>query len=283
MPASSQSHDLQGLSCGSGLTARCRSAALLLRAAGAGGPKGLEAAHPSSTALSTSRSAGSVAVLVLADMQRGSVLWGWSRLALQRWPLRHVPGLGLAKVLGSGHEGGFGLRPSRSRQGLFLIFVDESHARAFVDHSSVLAAYRARSSELLVALLRASSSKGSWSGVHMDVTAPPPWAGPVASLTRASIRPSQVRRFWRMQPAAEAALANAPGCLLAAGVGEAPLLRQATFTVWRDVDAMDAYARSGAHAEAIRAAYGGGFFSESMFVRFAPVEIRGTWLGVQHG
>jgi spheroidene monooxygenase len=82
-----------------------------------------------------------------------------------------------------------------------------------------------------------------------------------------------------MEPPAEVALHDAAGCLLAAGIGEAPVLRQATFSIWRDVAAMDAYARSGAHLAAIRASAQGGFFSESMFVRFVPYEARGTWRG----
>jgi spheroidene monooxygenase len=46
---------------------------------------------------------------------------------------------------------------------------------------------------------------------------------------------------------------------------------------------MDRYARSGAHQEAIAAAGRGGFFSESMFVRFIPYDACGSWHGRQLG
>jgi hypothetical protein len=229
------------------------------------------------------RSAGSVAVVVLCEVAAGSRAWGYLRFILQRWPLRHTPGLRLAKMLGSGRDGGFGLQPSGSRQGLFLGFDDEISARCFIDHSPVLAAYRAHASELCVALLRATSSKGSWSGAALETTAEPPTDRPIATLTRASIKLRHAAKFWRMAPPAEAALAAAPGCLLAVGLGEAPLLRQATFTVWSGRAAMDNYARSGAHLEAIRAAYAGQFFSESMFVRFTLLQLRGVWKGQRHG
>jgi spheroidene monooxygenase len=111
----------------------------------------------------------------------------------------------------------------------------------------------------------------------------PPVEGPIAALTRASIRPRRAFSFWRLSPPAERGLASAPGCLLAAGLGEAPLLRQATFSLWRSARDMDAYARSGAHQGAIRAAYAGGYFSESMFVRFVPLEVSGSWQGHDHG
>jgi hypothetical protein len=46
---------------------------------------------------------------------------------------------------------------------------------------------------------------------------------------------------------------------------------------------MDAYARSGAHQEAIKAAQQRGYFSESMFARFQPLTMRGVWRGTRYG
>jgi spheroidene monooxygenase len=45
---------------------------------------------------------------------------------------------------------------------------------------------------------------------------------------------------------------------------------------------MDAYARSGAHLEAIRAAARHRFFTESLFMRFVPLQVQGTWQGRSH-
>lgn len=236
------------------------------------------------------RSAGSVVVLVLADMAATARLWAWGRLVLGARPFSAVPGLRFTKVMGSGEGGGFGLQPSGTHRGLFLGFDDEASARHFIEHSPQLAVWRAHARECLVTLLRATSSKGSWSGAALAVTATAPGPhddAPIAAITRASIRPRHARAFWRLSPPAEASLAAADGCLLAAGLGEAPLLRQCTFSLWRNTAAMDAYARSGAHQQAIKAAYGGGYFSESMFVRFVPLLLQGSWqgqlYGAQHG
>jgi hypothetical protein len=224
-----------------------------------------------------------VVVVVLADVAEGSRLWGWSRIVGGPRLLRRVPGLVWAKVLGSGYEGGFGLRPSVSHQGLFLVFDHAAAAAAFVRESAVLQAMRTRSRECCVLQLQAWSSRGSWAGVQLPIAARAPTQGPIAALTRASIYWPRALPFWRMAPAAQQALLAAPGCRLAAGLGEAPLLRQATFSVWDSVQAMDNYARSGAHLLAIRAAHSGGYFSESMFVRFVPLSMHGTWLGRQYG
>ncbi len=224
-----------------------------------------------------------VAVLLLVELKPAARWWGWSRIVLRHWPLRHERGLRFAKALGSGHDGGFGLRPSGSRQGLFAVFANPADADAFIASSKVVEGYRARALELCIATLRATSCRGQWGGESIGVTAEPGGGGPVASLTRASIRPFSAFAFWRRSPQTEHALQRAPGCRLAVGLGEAPLLRQATFSVWDDQAAMDAYARSGAHQEAIRAAQREHYFSESMFVRFTPLQITGSWHGQRHG
>jgi spheroidene monooxygenase len=227
---------------------------------------------------------GAVVVVVLAALRPRARLWGWGRIVRGPGALRAVPGLRFAKVLGSGHEGGFGLRPSGSRQGLFLSFDDESAAQRFVDDSPVMRAYRERSSECCVAVLRATACRGRWSG-HTLAVGPAKGGspGPVAALTRASIRPSRALDFWRHAPPSEQALACAPGCRIAVGLGEAPLLRQATFSIWDSVQDMDNYAHGPAHGEAIRAAYSRGYFSESMFARFVPLRLQGTWRGAAYG
>lgn len=223
-------------------------------------------------------------LLVLIARQKGHLWWGLSRYVLGPWALRGVSGLRLCKVLGSGHEGGFGLRPSWDRQGLLCVFDSRQQAEAFAAQHPTAQAYRQRARECFMALLSPTSSRGTWSGLSLEPgpsPSPERAAAPMATLTRASIRPGAAWRFWRHAAPSQSDLAQAPGCLLAVGLGEAPLLRQATFSIWQSVADMERYAHSGAHQSAIRAAYQGGFFSESMFTRFAPLWLRGTWKG-QH-
>jgi spheroidene monooxygenase len=227
------------------------------------------------------RSAGAVAVLLVADIAPEHRAWGWSRFVLRRRPLRGIGGLRFSKLLGSGHQGGFGLRPSGSMQALFCGFNDDTEADAFLG-SDLVAAYRRRARHWFSVRLRAFSSRGSWDGHALAVTAGAP-DGPVATLTRASIRPAAAFAFWRHAPPSQQALAGAAGCRLAVGLGEMPLLRQATFSVWDSVAAMDRYARTGAHLQAIRASHAGRYFSESMFVRFAPSAFEAQWPELPHG
>ncbi len=222
---------------------------------------------------------GQVVVLLLADISQASRLWGWSRIVKGPQALQGIPGLLFSKVLGSGYEGGFGLRPSPSRQGLFGLFESLQTAQEFIANSSVLHSYQERSDEFCWALLKTWSCRGSWDGHSLEVCAAQPIKGPMAALTRASIKLGKAPAFWRHAPPAQNALVNAKGCQLAVGLGEAPFVRQATFTIWDSVADMNAYARSGAHLEAIQDAAQNDYFSESMFARFVPLQVQGQWHG----
>jgi hypothetical protein len=220
-----------------------------------------------------------VVVLLLADIAPSSRLWGWTRIVKGPQALQDIPGLLFSKVLGSGYEGGFGLRPSPSRQGLFGLFDSLASAQAFIASSSVIQTYQERSDEFCWALLKTWSCRGSWDGQSLNVCAAQPIRGPVAALTRASIKLAKAPAFWKHAPPSQNALADAKGCQLAVGLGEAPFVRQATFSIWDSVSDMNAYARSGSHLEAIQAASENDYFSESMFARFVPLQVQGQWQG----
>lgn len=224
-----------------------------------------------------------VATLILVDIAEGSRVWGYSRFVMGGFGTGRVAGLRMFKVLGSGHEGGFGLRPSPTRQGLFCVFEHDAAAQAFLSDDPLVDRYRSHAREFFSVRLHTYSCKGAWSGLSLPPIVATPLNGPIAALTRASIKPAQAAAFWRKAPPAQNDLEHAEGCLLAAGLGEAPLLRQATFSVWTDVGDMDRYARRGAHLDAIKAAQRHGFFSESMFARFVPVDMQGTYKGRMYG
>lgn len=226
---------------------------------------------------------GTVAVVVLVDTAPAHWARGVWRLVTGRWRLKGIPGATFLKVLGSGRGGGFVPIPSLTHQGLFVSFVDDAAADAFLasDH---LADYRRDAAEFLTMKLRAFSARGQWSGrAPLAVTAEEPADGPIASLTRASIRPTKAASFWRHAMPSERSLHQAEGCLIHAGLGEAPFFRQATLTVWRDNGAMHAFARHGAHLEAIKRARAEGHFSEDLFARFVPSDIKGIWHGQSFG
>jgi hypothetical protein len=241
------------------------------------------APRPEPAAGATAGRAPGHAVLQLLHLRRRSVPWALGRLALGARCVGHHEGLRAVRVLGSGRGGGFGLTPGLRHQGLFAMFDDEASAFAFAERAAAVRDGAARSVESLLAVLAVTSSRGSWGGVAMQPVRQAEADQPVAALTRASVRLRHAATFWGHSPASERALARAAGCRLAAGLGEAPLLRQATFSLWDSAQALQAYARHGAHGDAARHAMGEGWFSEWMFVRFAPLSLRGSWQGRSFG
>ena len=218
------------------------------------------------------------AVFVLIDIASDSRGWGFSRYILGKRPFQHIAGLQFCKVLGSGLNGGFSTTPSLTKQGFFCVFDTADHAAHFQELSPILKAYQDHAHEFFIATLQAYSSRGSWSGFSMSCSDPNPQSsGPIASLTRASIRPSKAVQFWKKAKPAEDAIAHASGKILTAGVGEAPYFRQATFTIWDNAHCLEQYAQQGAHLAAIKAAYGQTYFSESMFTRFRVMSAQGVW------
>lgn len=222
---------------------------------------------------------GRTALMLLAQWKAGARARGFAHLAFGAPKPDSVPGLVFLKLLGSGAGGGFTLAPSFSHQGLFASFDSDRAADDFLA-SRYVDFYRDNADQFCAVRLTPYAVRGAWAGTTpLVAAAPAPSHGPIAALTRGSVRLQAAARFWTYAPRAQASLQHAPGCLLAAGLGEAPLLRQATFSVWENTSAMDAYARSGAHGDAIAATYRHGFFSESLFARFIPLRIEGAWNG----
>ena len=225
-----------------------------------------------------------VVVVVVADLLRQHQGWGWLRLVAGPGAYKDVPGLTMAKVMGSGHGGGFSLRPSPTHQGLICTFSHLDFALKFLD-SAAVQAYRNRARECWTGVLAVKSGRGHWDKQAWQATSAEALGdsaapqGPLAVLTRASIVPSKAMAFWRYAPAAQADLKQSPGCLLAMGLGEVPLVRQCTFSLWKDTAAMLAYAQQGAHQVASAAAYKHQFFSESLFVRMQVLQMAGAWQG----
>lgn len=202
-------------------------------------------------------------------------------MAFARPQLARVPGLRFWKLLGSGNGSGFSLRPNWTRYGLLAVWENAEALENFFAHSALLRAYRRRADEIWTVRLQPLEVQGRWSGVNpFFPLVPPTTAGPIAILTRATIRLSRLRAFWSAVPATSQALDQATGLLASIGIGEAPFFRQATFSLWRSVGDMEAFAfRTPAHREAMRRTRAENWYREELFARFVPVASEGTWNG----
>lgn len=223
------------------------------------------AAHPTqAVALTLNRFGPAGVAWVVPQMQR-------SKPALAR-----LPGLDFAFLMGTGGGAGFSTRPNLAVWTLLSAWRSGRDALAALD-AAPFQARRERARETMTVFLAPITSRGSWGGHGFQPGADRDPNGPVAALTRASVRGRALLPFWRRVPAISDALVAQSDARLALGMGEVPYLHQVTFSIWDDVAAMRRFAGGAAHGEAAREVYRNGWFAEELFARFRVLGALGRW------
>lgn len=207
-------------------------------------------------------------------------LWVVGQMAAARLALPKVPGITAWKLCGSGTGEGFTPVPNSAVWAILAAWESEEIARAQTAQADVFLRWRARASERWTVFLATTSARGRWGGAEPFVADAEPGPGPLAALTRATLRPSVALRFWGRVPDISASIGRDPNVIFKIGIGEVPLLHQVTFSIWPDAGSMAAFARAdGPHARAIRAVRAEGWFSEELYARFRVLGEAGTWGG----
>jgi hypothetical protein len=199
-------------------------------------------------------------------------------VAADRRGLRQEPGLSFAKLLGTGSGRTFTAADATPTRWMLIASWECAAAAARADQCAAVRRWTRRSAETWQATLLPLSSHGRWSRMTpFAVESGAGWDGPLAVVTRARLVARRAVTFWRAVPAVAADLRRHPGVATAFGFGEAPIAVQGTFSVWRDVGSLEAFAYAGgAHRHAIRRTRDVGWYAEELFARFALLDSHGT-------
>ncbi|WP_299363247.1 hypothetical protein [Winogradskyella sp.] len=204
----------------------------------------------------------------------------WSALArMGRPPLINeiIPGLTFWKALGSGSGNGFSIWPDFSTYGLLTVFDSETEAKDFLA-SDIMGLYIEECMKHTHVLMHTIKAHGQWSKQEPFVaTKVYDKSKPLAVITRATIKPKLAYRFWKYVPSVSKSMDGYAGLIFSKGIGEWPLLMQATFSLWKTGDAMMQYAyQNKKHTEMIKKTRELGWYSEELFSRFHPFELQGN-------
>jgi hypothetical protein len=204
--------------------------------------------------------------------------WAFGQMPQASKALEDTTGMRFAKLLGSGGGKGFAPWPDWGTYFLLQTWDRAAEAERFVEKHPYSQEWQSRSASTSVLWLQAYRSMGAWEASNpFEGQDGPNDAAHTVILTRARIRARRLLHFWRSVPKVSDMMAGQPGLCYAKGVGEWPLIDQATVSVWESEAAVNAFAYQGAqHAEVIRKTRQWGWYKEELFARFALVSQSGS-------
>ena len=203
-----------------------------------------------------------------------------ARLGVDRPRLDRVEGLDFWRLLGTGRGSDTGPGADLARSAVFAVWDDESDLDRFLA-SHPIARRWGRAAESWHVRLRSLGGHGRWRGVDpLADMVTGSRGGPVAIITRADVRRTAGRAFGDAAREVDTELHSADGLIDVVGVGEAPVGRLATFSLWESMDAAKAFAYAmPRHEQVIEQTRDGEWYSEEMFARFEPYGSTGEWDG----
>jgi hypothetical protein len=203
-----------------------------------------------------------------------------ARLGTDRLRLRTVPGLVFWRLLGTGRSDDTGAGADLRRTALFAVWESDAALDQFLLDG--FTAHRwARAHETWHVRLRGLGGHGTWRGVDpLDGLEQGERAGRVAIITRADVRWRSWHQFGKAGRVVDAELHRADGLIDVVGIGEAPIGRLATFSLWESMAAARHFAYSMPdHVEVVRRTRDQAWYSEELFARFEPYGSTGSWNG----
>jgi len=203
-----------------------------------------------------------------------------ARLGTDRLRLQRVDGLDFWRLLGTGRNDDTGPGADLRRTALFAVWEAEDALDRFLAGNAISRRWSG-AGEAWHVRLRALGGHGRWRGVDpLDGMEVGDRRGPVAVITRADVRLVAVRAFGRAGREVDTELHAAAGLIDVVGIGEAPIGRLATFSLWESMGDLREFAyRMPRHQRVIQETREGDWYSEELFARFEPYASSGSWGG----
>ncbi len=222
--------------------------------------------------------------MTIIRYRRFTAIFALLSMAIFRIPLILNKKISFFKLMGSGKNGTFDIRPDWQQ---WAILAAHPKTPQSLKTREVLGRFISGwlillRCETYTILLEPVEGHGQWDGKQPfgALTRKASFEGPVAVLTRATIRLTKLRSFWGHVEPVASQMADAEGFIASFGIGEVPFIKQATFSVWQSAEKMKAFAYTlQSHREVVQKTRRENWYSEDMFVRFRISDTYGTVLG----
>lgn len=209
--------------------------------------------------------------------------WIFKEMGFTLWfGLKEIEGLQFGKLLGSGGGNGFSIFPNFGVYAFLGVWDNENTAKTALETHSFFQQLTKKSTEQGTFFMQTAVAHGQWDKQTPFVaTCALDKQKPVAVLTRATIYTKHLLDFWQYVPTVSRSITQ-QNPTLAIGIGELPLIQQATFSLWPNSEAIMNYAYKSKHHKAVvQRTRQKGWYKEELFARFHPYHAVGNWEGKQ--
>lgn len=176
--------------------------------------------------------------------------------------------------MGSGKNGTFDIHPDLNQWALLFTAED----RVTTAPGFIYRYWKWLNCDIKEFLLQPIAGHGLWDKKNVFGSLPGHinYEGPIAVLTRATIHLNRLQSFWSNVDGVANAMNKATGLLVSYGIGEVPWIKQATFSIWEDKEAMQQFAYGlQAHRTVVHKTRNEQWYKEEMFVRFRILSAKG--------
>src|SRR5690606_28334704 len=128
-------------------------------------------------------------------------------------------------------------KPDWGVYALLCVWESEQSSAEFFENAEIFKRYQAHSTEQWTIFMKPIKAKGFWSGETRFIPSTDLEEGNplIAVITRATIRTSKLIQFWAYVPISQRPIQRGcKGLIFTKGVGEAPFLQMATFSLWEN-------------------------------------------------
>tara|TARA_B100000886_G_scaffold81624_1_gene53113 strand:+ start:153 stop:758 length:606 start_codon:yes stop_codon:yes gene_type:complete len=184
-------------------------------------------------------------------------------------------GLNFIKLLGTGSKNGFSIIPDFASYVMISAWENDVLRKKFTDKNKLFKEIINKSSKRVEIKIDPYNYVGSWNGINPFINKSSYKEGKIIVLTRARVRLNKLINFFISTSSAAKSINSKKGAEYYKGVGELPIIEQATISIWKSEQRMKDYAYSDkSHLKIIRKARKNNWYSEELFVRSNIISLK---------